>query len=47
MKRKNFLLFKGLSSEMGPAEIKLIRKVVIKERDAEVFQPIPHPVRAL
>jgi hypothetical protein len=45
-------LLKGkvLSSEMDLAEIRLILKVVIKERGAEVFRknpPIPHPVRSL
>jgi hypothetical protein len=41
---------KELSSEMDPAEIRLIRQVIIEERGAEVFRknpPVPHPVRAL
>ncbi len=33
----NAEVLKGLPSEMDPAEIRLIRKVVIKERGAEVF----------
>jgi hypothetical protein len=39
-----------LSSEMDPAEIRLIRKVVIEERGEEMFwknPPAPHPLRAL
>jgi hypothetical protein len=40
---------KVLSSKMDPAKIRLIRKVFIKERGAEVFRkiPVPHLVRAL
>ena len=41
---------KVLSSEMDPDEIRLIRKVVIKERGAEVFlekSTCPYPPRAL
>ncbi len=41
---------KGIASEMDLAEIRLIRKVVIKERGTAVFQknpPAPHPLRAL
>jgi hypothetical protein len=41
---------KVLSSEMDTAEIRLIRKVVIKERGAAFFKknpPAPHLLRAL
>ncbi len=46
------IIIKVLSSEMDPAEIRLIRQVVIKERGTEVFRknlPIVHTciVRAL
>jgi hypothetical protein len=51
-KQRDYLLLKlkVLSSEMDPAEIRFIPKVVIKEKGAEVFRqnlPVPHPVRAL
>jgi hypothetical protein len=36
---------KVMSNEMGPAEIRLIRKVFIKERGTEVFRKIrPSPI---
>jgi hypothetical protein len=41
---------KVLSSEMDPAEIKLIQTVVIKERGKSIFKknsPAPHHLRAL
>jgi hypothetical protein len=41
---------KPLSSEMDPAEIRLTRKVVIKERRRRFFeknQPVPNSLRAL
>ncbi len=41
---------KVLSSEMDPAESRLIRKVVLKEKGVAVFKknpPAPHPLRAL
>ncbi len=44
------LPLKPLSSEMDPAEIGLIRKVVIKERDVECFKknsPVTNPLRTL
>ena len=43
-------IFKVLPSEMDPAEIRLLRQVIIKGRGAEGFQknpPAPHPPRAL
>jgi hypothetical protein len=46
----NAEVLKVLPSEMDTAEIRLLRKVVIKERGAEVFwknPPAPHPLRAL
>jgi len=45
----NAEVLKVLPSEMDKAEIRLLRKVVIKERGAEVFwknPPAPHPLRA-
>jgi hypothetical protein len=45
-----FECLKVLSSEMDPAQITLIRLVVIKERGVVALQKIPpilHPVRAL
>ncbi len=44
------LYLKELSSEMDLAKIRLIRKVLIKERGAVVFwknPPVPYPVKAL
>ncbi len=42
-------VFKGLSSEMDPAEFRFIWKVLLKREAAEILErsPIPHPVRAL
>jgi hypothetical protein len=39
------MFLKVLSTEIGPAEIRFIRKVFIKERGAEVFKKIrPSPI---